>query len=98
MVPLTRNAGNQAASLSATTNHAPLFTPSTAALATNVDATSSAAKYARYIHQIMCSLPASTLLRALDLSEELATILGLTTALIKNHLPRSTATDKGHVH
>jgi hypothetical protein len=44
-------------------------------------------------------LPArSTLLWALDLSEELTTIPGLTTALIKNHLPRSTATDKGHMH
>jgi hypothetical protein len=62
MVPLTKNAGNQAANPSATTNHAPLFTPSTAALTANIDATSSAAKYARYIHQIMCSPPASTLL------------------------------------
>jgi hypothetical protein len=45
----------------------------------------------------MCSLSASTLLRALDLSEELATIPGLTTTLIKNPLPRSTATNKGHM-
>jgi hypothetical protein len=67
-------------------------------LAANVDATSSAAKYARYIHQIMCSPPASSLLRALDLSEELTTIPSLTTALIKNHLPCSTTTDKGHMH
>jgi hypothetical protein len=66
-------------------------------LAANVDATFSTTKYAHYIYQIMCSLPASTLLRALDLSEELATIPCLTTALIKNHLPRSTATDKGHI-
>jgi hypothetical protein len=79
------------------TNPGPLTTPPTAALAANVDATSSAAEYARYIHQIMCSPPASALLRALDLSEELATILGLTTVLIKNHLPRSTATNKGHM-
>jgi hypothetical protein len=57
----------------------------------------STAKYARYIHQIMCSLLASTLLQALDLSEELATIPGLTTTLTKNHLPRSTATDNGHM-
>jgi hypothetical protein len=98
MVPLTKNVGDQAASPSATTNHPPLITPSTAAQAANVDATSSATKYARYIHQIMYSLPASTLLWALDLSEELATIPGLTTALIKNHLPCSTATGKGHMH
>jgi hypothetical protein len=42
--------------------------------------------------------PATTLLWALDLSEELATIPCLTTALIKNHLLHSTATDKGHMH
>jgi hypothetical protein len=97
MVPLTKNAGDQAASPSTTTNHEPLITPPTAALAANVDATSSVAKYTHYIHQIMCSLPASTLLQGIDLSEELATIPGLTTALIKNHLPCSTATDKGHM-
>jgi hypothetical protein len=45
----------------------------------------------------MRSPPASTLLRELDLREELVTITGLTTTLIKNHLPRSTATDKGHM-
>jgi hypothetical protein len=78
-------------------SHAPLRTSSTATVAANIDATSSAAKYARYIHQNMCSPPASTLLQALDLSEELATIPGLTTALIKNHLPGSTATNKGHM-
>jgi hypothetical protein len=66
-------------------------------LAANIDATSSATKYARYIHQIMCSPPGSTLLRALDLIKELATIPSLTTALIKNHLPRSTTTDKEHM-
>jgi hypothetical protein len=45
----------------------------------------------------MCFLLSSTLLRELDLSEELATIPGLTTTLIKNYLPRSTATNKGHM-
>ncbi len=58
---------------------------------------SSTAKYAHYIHQIMCFPPASTLLWAVDLSKELATIPGLTTNLMKNHLPCSTATDKGHM-
>jgi hypothetical protein len=98
MVPLTKNASDQVASPSVTTNHVPLITPPTTALATNVDTTSSTTKYARYIHQIMCSLPASSLLWTLDLSEELATIPGLTTALIKNHLRHYIATDKGHMH
>jgi hypothetical protein len=45
----------------------------------------------------MCSPPASTLLWALDLSEELATIPGLTTTSIKSHLLHSTDTNKGHM-
>jgi hypothetical protein len=96
MVPLT-NPSNQAPSPSATYTQLPLHVSSTAAVAANIDTTSSITKYARYIHQITCSLPASTLLRALDLSEELATISSLTTTLIKNHLPHSTATNKGHM-
>ncbi len=36
--------------------------PATTAMAANVEATLSAAKYARYIHQLLCSPPASTLL------------------------------------
>jgi hypothetical protein len=59
----------------------------TFAIAANVDATSSAAEYARYIHQYICSPPSTTLLGALQRSEELATIPGLTPTLIKNHLP-----------
>jgi hypothetical protein len=97
MVPLTKNVRDQATIPLATTNHAPLLKPSTAAVAANNDTTSSAAEYARYIHQIMCYFPASTLLRALDLSKELATIPRLTTTLIKNHLSHSTATKKGHM-
>jgi hypothetical protein len=96
MVPLT-NLDVQAASQSATTTHALLCILSTAAVAANIDATSATAKYSHYIHQIMCSPLASTLLQALDLSEELATIPGLTTTLIKNHLLRSTTTNKGHM-
>jgi hypothetical protein len=96
MVPL-KNPSVQATSPSATTTHPPISTSSTAAVAANIDAMSSAAKYARYIHRIMCSPLASTLLRALDISEEVPTIPGLTTTLIKNHLPRSTATSKGHM-
>ena len=68
------------------------------AIAANVDATSSAAEYARYIHQCICSPPSATLLGALTCSEELATIPGLTPALIKNRLPCFTATNKGHMH
>jgi hypothetical protein len=67
------------------------------AIAAIIDATSSAAKYAHYIHQCICSLPSATLLGALTRSEELTTTPGLTPALIKNHLPWSTATDKGHM-
>jgi hypothetical protein len=98
MVPLTKNARDQAASPTATDNHVPPTAAPTSALAANVDATSSAAKYARYIHQIMCSLPSSTLLGALDCSEELATIPGITPTLIRNHLLHSTATNKGQMH
>jgi hypothetical protein len=69
----------------------------TFAIAANVDATPSTSEYARYIHQCICSQPSATLLGALQRSEELATIPGLTPTLIKNHLLRSTATDKGHI-
>ncbi len=75
-----------------------LTATSTFAIVANVDATLSTAKYARYIHQCMCSPPSATLLGApLDRSEELATIPGLMPAIIKNHLPCSTTTDKGHM-
>jgi hypothetical protein len=68
----------------------------TIAIAANMDATSSAAKYAQYIHQLLSSPPAATLLHALNKSKELTTILGLTPA-IRAHFPRSTATNKGHM-
>jgi hypothetical protein len=69
----------------------------TVAMAANINTTSSTAKYARYIHQTLCSPTAVTLLLALTKSTELRTIPGLTTTLIHNHLPKSTATDKGHM-
>jgi hypothetical protein len=97
VVPLTKNAGDQAASPTATDNRASPTAAPTFALAANIDATSSTAKYAYYIHQIMCSPPASTLLEALDHSEEIATIPGLTPTLIRNHLLCSTTTNKGHM-
>ncbi len=96
MVPLKETdaqAANPPISSAPTTSTA---TP-TFAIAASVDATSSAAEYARYIHQCMCSPPSATLLGALDHSEELATIPGLMPALVKNHLPRSTTTNKGHM-
>jgi hypothetical protein len=96
MIPL-RAHSSQAANPPGSIDHTPPTAAPTFAIATNVDATSSAAEYARYIHQFMCSPPSATLLRALNRSEELTTIPGLTPALIKNHLPCSTATDKGHM-
>jgi hypothetical protein len=75
----------------------PTTSPISIKLAANIDATSSAAKYARYVHQLLCSPLAATLLLALDKSTELQTIPGATPALIRSHLPRSTATNKGHM-
>jgi hypothetical protein len=66
-------------------------------IAANVDATSSASEYARYIHQALCTPPATTLIQALKCSREFATTPGLTAHLINTHLPYSTATDKGHM-
>jgi hypothetical protein len=74
----------------------PTSMPTTSPIA-NVDATSLAAKYARYVHQLLCSPPAATLLLALDKSTKLQTIPGLMPALIRSHLPRLSATDKGHM-
>ena len=91
MVPITNSGGNQAPS------PMPPTAAPTSAIAANVDATSSAAKYACYIHQCLCSPPTQTLLGAVKCSEELATILVLTPQLIKSHLSSSTATDKGHM-
>jgi hypothetical protein len=67
MVPLKESnaqAANPPISSAPTT---PTATP-TFAIATNIDATSPAAKYACYIHQCMCSPPSATLLRALNCS------------------------------
>jgi hypothetical protein len=75
----------------------PITCPTSIKLAANVDATSSAAEYARYVHQLLFSPPAATLLLALNKSTKLQTIPGLTPALIPSHLPRSTATNKGHM-
>jgi hypothetical protein len=66
-------------------------------IAANMDATSSAGKYAHCIHQALCSNPATTLIQALKHSRELATIPGFTAHLINTHLPYSIATNKGHM-
>jgi hypothetical protein len=71
--------------------------PTPIAMALHVDAMLSAAEYARYVHQCLCSPPATTLLHTLEKSAELKTITGLTMALICAHLPQSMATDKGHM-
>ncbi len=75
----------------------PTTSPISIELVANIDATSLAAEYARYVHQLLCSPPAATLLLALDKSTKLQTIPGLTPALICSHLPQSTATNKGHM-
>jgi hypothetical protein len=67
------------------------------AIAANINATSTVAEHAHFIHQALCSPLAATLLCALATSSELVTIPGLTAHLIQHHLPRSTATDKGHM-
>jgi hypothetical protein len=66
-------------------------------IAANMDATSSAGEYARYIHQALCSPLATILIQALKRSRELATIPSLMAHLINTHLPYSTATDKGNM-
>jgi hypothetical protein len=74
-----------------------LAIPPPTAIAANVEATLSAAEYARYNHQALSSPPAPTLIQALKKSKELATIPGLTLHLINTHLPYSTAFNKGHM-
>jgi hypothetical protein len=91
MVPITNSGDNQESS------PMPPAAAPTSAIAANVNATSSTAEYACYIHQCLWSPPTPTLLGALKRSEELVTIPGLTPQLIKSHLPRSSATDKGHM-
>jgi hypothetical protein len=61
-------------------------------VAANIDATSPAVENGRFIHQALCLPPA-----ALATSSKLVTIPELTAHLIQHHLPRSKATDKGHM-
>ncbi len=66
-------------------------------MAANVKAMLSATKYARYIHQLLCSLLTSSLIQVLVVSTKLSMIPSLTPAFINNNLPCSTATNKGHM-
>jgi hypothetical protein len=91
MIPLTPWSPTAPTPLSA-------INPPSIAMATNVNATSSSAKYGQYVHQHLCSPLAAILLNALATSSKLNTILGLTLALICSHLSCSTATNKGHMH
>jgi hypothetical protein len=97
MVPLTGSDAQVTAPPAVSSKHTHPTAKPTMAIAVNIDATSSAAEYAHYIHQCICSPSSATLLGALTCSEELTTIPGLMPALIKNHLPCSTTTDKGHM-
>jgi hypothetical protein len=67
------------------------------AIAANIDATSTAAEHARFIHQALCLPPAAILIRALATSSELVTIPRFMVHLIQHHLQRSTAADKVHM-
>ncbi len=98
MVPLKYADAQVTAPPAISSEHTHPTAEPTKAIAANVDATLSAAEYAHYIHQCICSPLSATLIGALTCSEELIAIPGLTPTLIKNHLPRSTATDKGHMH
>jgi hypothetical protein len=83
------------------TSSSPTTPPTTTlplmAMAANVAITYTARDHAHFIHQALCSLPTPTLLRALAQSSKLTTISGLTPHLVLQHLPPSTATDKGHM-
>jgi len=62
----------------------------------NLIPTSSQEELAMYYHQCLCSLPKSSMLKAIR-NGQLSSFPGLTNYLISKHLPPSTATDKGHM-
>ena len=64
--------------------------------AANVHPTTSKPELAKYLNQILCSPPKSTLLKAIR-NHQLDSIPGLTCDLIANHIPPSAATEKGHM-
>jgi hypothetical protein len=69
MVPLKCSDAQATAPPAVSNKHTHPTAKPTMVIAANVDATSSAAKYARYIHQCICSPPSATLLGALTRSE-----------------------------
>ena len=64
--------------------------------AANIHPTTSQSELAKHLHQIICSPPKITLLRAIN-NHQLDSFPGLTYDLINKHLPPSTATEKGHM-
>ena len=62
----------------------------------NMHETTSKPELARYLHQMLCSPPKSTLLKVIR-NKQLESIPGLTYKLIAQHLPPSMATEKGHM-
>ena len=65
-------------------------------VAANIHPTTSQPELPKYLHQILCSPPKTTLLRAIN-NHQLDSLPGLTHDLINRHLPPSTATEKGHM-
>ena len=96
MIPLSQSITPTDLTMEAA-NTATTFTRSTVLnLASNIVETSSREELAMFYHQIMGSPPKSTLLKAIK-NNQLQSFPGLTYGLIKNHLPPSTATHKGHM-
>ena len=62
----------------------------------NLIKTSNPVELAMFYHQVLCSPPKSTLMKAIK-NGQLRTFPGLTYELIRDYLPESTATDKGHM-
>ena len=62
----------------------------------NLIKTSDPVELAMFYHQVLCSPPKSTLMKAIK-NGQLRTFPGLTYELIRDYLPESTATDKGHM-
>ena len=52
-------------------------------------------EFSKYHHQSVCSPPKSSFLRAIA-NQQFRIFPGLTYQMINNHIPLSTATDKGH--
>jgi len=91
-VPPSNNPTNQSYAVSNELESASM----TQEMMANAYPTSSPTELAMYLHQVLCSPPKTTLLKAIR-NNQLSSIPGLTYELIANHLPPSTATEKGHM-